>query len=71
MQFHVNRISKRLLAVTLLTAAANLVQAEADGARNIYRIDPAGLGQMRAWLDRQWTEVLSAFKSEAEKGERK
>ena len=27
MQFNVNRISKRLLAVTLLTAAANLVQA--------------------------------------------
>lgn len=51
--------------------AASLVQAEADGARNIYRIDPAGLGQMRAWLDRQWTDVLSAFKSEAEKGERK
>lgn len=46
--------------------AARLVQAEAAGARNIYRVDPAGLGQMRAWLDRQWTDALSAFKAEAE-----
>ena len=46
--------------------AASLVRAEADGARNIYRIDPAGLGKMRAWLDRQWTDALGAFKVEAE-----
>ena len=52
--------------------AAGLVEAEADGARNIYRIDTAGLGKMRAWLDRQWADALSAFKTEAEKkGEKK
>jgi DNA-binding transcriptional ArsR family regulator len=51
---------------------ARLVQAEADGARNIYRIDPAGLGKMRAWLDRQWKDALSDFKTQAEtKGEKK
>ncbi len=49
--------------------AARLVRAEAEGARNIYRIDPAGLGQMRAWLDRQWADALSAFKVEAESKE--
>ncbi len=50
--------------------AARLVQAEADGARNIYRVDPAGLGQMRAWLDRQWTDALGAFKADVD-GKRK
>jgi DNA-binding transcriptional ArsR family regulator len=50
--------------------AARLVRAEAEGARNIYRIDPAGLGQMRAWLDRQWADALGAFKTEAESKEK-
>jgi DNA-binding transcriptional ArsR family regulator len=43
--------------------SAKLVRAEAAGARNIYRVDPAGLGQMRAWLDRQWRDALDAFKT--------
>ena len=51
--------------------AAKLVRAEAHGARNIYRIDPAGLGQMRAWLDRRWAEALGAFKADAEGREEK
>jgi DNA-binding transcriptional ArsR family regulator len=51
---------------------ASLVQAEKVGTRNIYRIDTAGLGKMRAWLDRQWADSLSAFKTEVEsKGEKK
>jgi DNA-binding transcriptional ArsR family regulator len=45
---------------------AMLVSAQPQGARNIYRIDPAGLGQMRAWLDRQWRDALAAFKKHAE-----
>jgi len=39
-----------------------LVRAEPKGASNIYHIDPAGLGQMRAWLDRFWSKTLAAYK---------
>jgi DNA-binding transcriptional ArsR family regulator len=45
--------------------AARLVRSDALGARNIYRLDPAGLGQMRAWLDQMWGEALDAFAAEA------
>lgn len=31
---------------------ADLVSDEAQGARRVYQIDPQGLGQLRAWLDR-------------------
>jgi DNA-binding transcriptional ArsR family regulator len=30
---------------------AGLVTEEAEGTRRIYRIDPHGLGALRAWLD--------------------
>ena len=30
---------------------AGLVTDEADGTKRIYRIDPNGLGELRAWLD--------------------
>ena len=46
---------------------AGLVTDEADGARRIYRIDPQGLGAMRAWLDRFWDGALDAFKAEVER----
>lgn len=46
---------------------AHLVQDETDGARRIYRIDPKGLGPLRAWLDRFWDEALDSFRAEAEK----
>ena len=45
----------------------NLVRAEPRGASNIYHIDPAGLGQMRAWLDRFWDRTLEAYKVAVEK----
>ena len=38
----------------------------ADGTRRIYRIDPAGLGVLRQWLDRFWDDTLAAFKAEAD-----
>jgi DNA-binding transcriptional ArsR family regulator len=44
----------------------SLVRAEPKGASNIYHIDPAGLGQMRAWLDRFWSKTLAAYKLAAE-----
>jgi DNA-binding transcriptional ArsR family regulator len=46
---------------------AGLVNEERDGARRIYRIDPHGLGRLRAWLDQFWESALDAFKAEAEK----
>lgn len=45
---------------------AGLVTEEQDGARRIYRIDPHGLGQLRAWLDQFWDDALDSFKAEAE-----
>lgn len=46
---------------------AGLVREERDGARRIYEIDPAGLGQLRQWLDQFWDEALEAFRLEAER----
>ena len=45
---------------------AGLVTDRPDGARRVYQIDPRGLGQMRAWLDRFWDDALEAFKAEVE-----
>ena len=45
---------------------AGLVTDHADGNRRIYGIDPAGLGAMRAWLDRFWTSSLENFKATVE-----
>ena len=46
---------------------AGLVTDRPDGARRVYRIDPRGLGQVRAWLDRFWDEALEAFRAEVER----
>ena len=46
---------------------AGLVSDHAEGNRRVYRIDPAGLGAIRQWLDRFWDDALAAFKEEAEK----
>src|SRR3954451_408271 len=47
--------------------AAGLVVDQADGTRRIYRIDPAGVGALRAYFDRFWTQALDAFKTAAER----
>ena len=49
--------------------AAGLVTEEQDGTRRMYRIDPSGLGRLRAWLDQFWDVALDAFKAEAERTE--
>ena len=46
---------------------AGLVSDRPEGARRVYQIDPQGLGQLRAWLDRFWDEALEAFRAEAER----
>src|SRR3954471_9377510 len=46
---------------------AGLVTDRPEGTRRVYQIDPRGLGQIRAWLDRFWDEALDAFKAEVER----
>lgn len=46
--------------------AAGLVADRADGARRLYRVDPAGVDAIRVWLDQFWDRALHAFKLEAE-----
>lgn len=48
---------------------AGLVVDRAEGARRVYQIDPAGLGALRAWLDRFWDGALAAFQAEVEREE--
>jgi len=45
---------------------AQLVRDSAEGTRRIYAIDPAGLGAVRAWLDRFWDQALAAYAAAAE-----
>ena len=40
---------------------AGLVIARPNGTRRIYHIDRNGLGRVRAYLDRIWTDALDAF----------
>ena len=47
---------------------AKLVRDEAAGTRRIYRLDPAGLGPIREWLDRFWDRSLAAYAEAAERG---
>ena len=46
---------------------AGLVRHEVDGTRRLYEVDPRGLGELRSWLDRFWSESLAAFKAEVER----
>lgn len=46
---------------------AGLVSDHPEGTRRVYQIDPQGLGQMRAWLDRFWDAALAAFQAEVER----
>src|SRR5947209_17277059 len=49
---------------------AGLVDDRSEGTRRVYRIDPEGLGAMRAWLDRFWEVALDAYAAEVERSER-
>ena len=40
---------------------AGLVSSRRDGTRHLYRIDPDGLGELRAYLDSFWDAALTAF----------
>ncbi len=45
---------------------AGLVTARPDGNRRLYGLDPTGPAAVRGWLDRVWSDALSAFKAAAE-----
>ena len=48
---------------------AGLVVDEPQGTRRIYRVDPGGLAQLRAELDRFWLSALTTYKSIVENPE--
>jgi DNA-binding transcriptional ArsR family regulator len=41
---------------------ARLVIDSSAGTRRIYRVDPDGLAELRAYLDRFWNQALAAYK---------
>jgi DNA-binding transcriptional ArsR family regulator len=45
-----------------LLKTAGLVLDRAEGTRRIYRADPEGVRELRAQLDRFWTQALGNFK---------
>jgi DNA-binding transcriptional ArsR family regulator len=46
---------------------AGLVRHRVAGTRHLYRIDPAGVGAIRDYLDALWRLALESFKQEAER----
>jgi DNA-binding transcriptional ArsR family regulator len=49
---------------------AGLVADQPAGNRRIYRINPDGLAELRAELDRFWLSALTAYKAAVEQTER-
>jgi DNA-binding PadR family transcriptional regulator len=45
---------------------AGLVVGQPVGSRRIYAINPEGLTELRADLDRFWTSAMTAYKAAAE-----
>jgi DNA-binding transcriptional ArsR family regulator len=46
---------------------AGLVVDQRVGNRSIYRLNPEGVGALRAYLDQFWNRALAAFKAAAER----
>jgi DNA-binding transcriptional ArsR family regulator len=45
---------------------AGLVNDEQEGTRRLYRVDPAGLAELREYFEEFWSDALTAFKELAE-----
>jgi DNA-binding transcriptional ArsR family regulator len=45
---------------------ARLVVDQRAGTRRIYRVDPDGLGALRAYLDHFWDQAMAGFKTAVE-----
>ena len=50
---------------------AGLVTERKEGTRRLYRIEPDGLKDLRAYLDSFWEQAFAGFKAAAEKEGRK
>lgn len=46
---------------------AGLVSDRKEGTRRLYRVDPSGLAELRAYFDSFWGEALERFAAEARK----
>lgn len=44
---------------------AGLLEMRREGTRRLYRLAPGGAAALRAYLDRLWSEALSAYAAEA------
>src|SRR4051795_6327418 len=49
---------------------AELVDERKNGTRRLYRVDPRGVAEVRAYFDRFWDEALAAFKEAVEQPEK-
>ncbi|MFF1613375.1 ArsR/SmtB family transcription factor [Amycolatopsis sp. NPDC058278] len=49
--------------------AAGLVADRAVGTKRLYRLEPAGIAALRAYLDGMWSDALKAFAELAESTE--
>ncbi|MEX0279321.1 MAG: ArsR/SmtB family transcription factor [Ruegeria sp.] len=47
---------------------AGLVVCRTEGTRRIYAARPEGLAELRAWLDRYWSDVLERYAAEVNEG---
>ena len=46
---------------------AGLVRERREGTRRIYRVEPDGVAELRAYFDEFWSQALAAFKAAAER----
>jgi len=46
---------------------AGLVRDRPEGTRRVYRVDTAGLEELRRYLESFWDTALDAFRRQAEK----
>src|ERR1700687_3186083 len=51
-------------------ADAGLVRYQSAGTRNLYQVDPRGLGEVRTWLDGFWDEALRRFAEQVQRDRR-
>jgi len=47
--------------------SARLVTDRAEGNRRVYQIDPAGVSELRAYLEHFWERSLASFRAAAER----
>jgi len=47
--------------------AAALVEERREGTRRYYRLDPAALGELRAYVEGLWSDALDAFGREGDR----